>query len=191
MNRPLSEMAQAVRILLLLALVLLAAGCSGAGGGGAAPPPATLAPVGSFLEYSLVHTDRFGKSQARKLRLTFLAGNELGVGEDKKPIATLDGELAPTDGQPLRESNLGLLYLPPAQRMAGRASKAGLVQFEKRWERWSVWQVQVREGDLSGQRYYEARTGFLVGSELNRDDPNHNKGEFIRGILESTDLPGL
>ncbi|GMU52636.1 MAG: hypothetical protein AMXMBFR33_17820 [Candidatus Xenobia bacterium] len=190
MSRPLGEKARAVRILLLLAFVLLAAGCSGAGGGGATPP-ATLAPVGSYLEYSLVRTDRFGKSQPRKLRLTFLAGNELGLGEEKKPIATLDGELAPTDGQPLRESNLGLLYLPPAQRKANSQCKAGLVQFEKRWERWSVWLVQVREGDLSGQRYYESRTGFLVGFELNQDDPNRNKGEFVRGILESTDLPGL
>ncbi len=175
----------------MLACLLLTAGCSGAGGGASATPPATLAPVSSYLEYSLVHTDRFGKSQPRKLRLTFLAGNELGLGEEKKPIATLDGELAPTDGQPLRESNLGLLYLPPAQRKASTQSKAGLVQFEKRWERWSVWQVQVREGDLSGQRYYESRTGFLVGFELNQDDPNRNKGEFVRGILESTDLPGL
>ncbi|MCE7873040.1 hypothetical protein DYH09_22045 [bacterium CPR1] len=176
---------------MLLALIVLSAGCSGVGGGGGATPPVTLAPVGSYLEYSLVHTDRNGKSQHRKLRLTFLAGNELGLGEEKKPIAALDSQLAPTDGQPLPESNLGLLYLSPAQRKASTPSRAGLVQFEKRWERWSVWQVQVREGDLSGQRYYDARTGFLVGYELNQDDPNRSKGGFVKVILDSTDLPGL
>lgn len=178
-------------MLLLLLVALLMAGCSPSpGSGGPAGPPVK---DGDTLAYHLTKTDHRAnpKSEESDLLLTFLPGGELGLGEDKKPIARLDAELAPVDGQPLTEADLGLVYLPPSARKANTSTRAGMVQFEKRWERWSCWVVNVREGDLSGQRYYESRTGVLVGYELNLDHPDPGKAFFRKAILTRTDIAGL
>jgi hypothetical protein len=177
-------------LILLLLVAFLVTGCSNAGGGGgaSAAPPAS---AGNFLQYHLAETDRSQRVTERDVLLTFLPANQLGLGEEKKPIATLTGELAPVDGQPLAQDDFGLLYLPPASRKSNTGTKAGIVNYEKQWERWRCWVVQVREGDLTGQRYYESRTGLLVGYELNMDNPNLSKGFFRKALLTTTDIPGL
>ncbi len=174
---------------MLLLLALLVAGCSQVSGGGAGSGPP--AKEGDFLTYLVDKTERKQKPVDSEVTLTFLAGNQLGLGADKKSFATLTADLAPVDGQPIEQDDLGMLYLPSASRRANTNTLGGIVQYEKKWERWSCWVVQTREGDLTGQRYYESRTGFLVGYELNMDNPDLNKGYFTKAVLKSTNIPGL
>lgn len=164
-------------------------GCSNlSGSNGPAPAPVK---EGDYLRYHVTETDRAQKTSEKDILLTFLAASQLGLGEEKKPIATLNSDLAPVDGQPISESDLGLVYLPPGDRRSNASTRAGLVQYQKQWERWNCWVVQVREGDLSGQRYFESRTGLMVGYELNMDNPNQNKGFFRRALLTTTNIAGL
>lgn len=176
--------------MLLFVVALLVVGCSQSSGAGASADGAP-AKEGNQLTYHLAKTDRRQKTVESELVLTFLPDGQLGVGADKKAVTTLDSELAPVDGQPLSESDLGLLYLPPVARKPNASTRAGMVQFQKQWNRWSCWVVNVRDGDLSGQRYYDSRTGMLVGFELNLDDPDASRAYFHKAILTRSDVAGL
>ncbi|MEW6279139.1 MAG: hypothetical protein AB1758_10975 [Candidatus Eremiobacterota bacterium] len=177
-----------MRIALLLTLLAcLLPACSGRG---SQPPPGPAVSSGDMLEYQVTNTEK-GKTTESTLLLTFQSqgdGYLVAVGPDKAPGPALTLNLAPANGQPLGEPDVGLVYLPPGQRREKTQTLAGQVDFKKRWERWEVWVVQVRVGDTAGQRYYDARSGFLVGWDMDLEDKKGQTHKFTRGVLTRSDL---
>lgn len=148
--------------------------------------PQELAPVkpGDFLEYKFTHTGGNGSSYVAQLKIepgksanTFVISGEPSGNE---PPVEVDGAL--DAGRRIKIHFVGMLWLPPALRVVGAATRVGQVKRLEKIERREVWVVE--EAD-KWPFYYDQATGFLVGYSQT------SGGAVVQAQLLRSSIPAL
>ncbi|MBI4597413.1 MAG: hypothetical protein HY737_03305 [Candidatus Omnitrophica bacterium] len=97
-------------------------------------------------------------------------------GNGKLPLV-LDAQLRPVEGDGIEAYFLGRLWLPPSERRTAWFRRTR----RQRWDRWDVVAVTPNNRAVGGERFYDVKTGFLVGYNL--------LGQ--QAILVKSDIAGL
>jgi len=168
-----------VRIQTQLILLRLALGLAALG---RKKGPTERAPVagGETLSYIF-----YGASN-RSGTITIKANGDgfiLDSGGPGFPPEEVEGDLG-KGRDTIRMFHLGKIWLPPSQRAVGSKNNLGDVAEHRYFKDWQVASL-IQHSGAAGKRFYDLKTGFLVGIEIAVG------GEAYRGELRSTTIPGL
>jgi hypothetical protein len=117
------------------------------------------------VEFTEISSDRFYASSK----------TEYAEEEDGRDITAsnavrviVDKQLKKENGYPYDADVLGPLWTPPSSIRQGGSIHGTRIDEIKKWKQWNVGVIKASfgRGAVTGQWYYDQKTGFLVGGQL-------------------------
>jgi hypothetical protein len=152
--------------------------------------PTELAPVqpGDWFEYKFTITSGMNQTSSYMAKIKIMEQDADSYRVEGDPPANQEPTIvdkALDSGHAIKNHSIGVIWLPPAARVAGATTRVGSVKEQKSWMPYpSVWCV-YEAGNKPGRYYYDPDSGFLVGYEI-------GTSEGIRSArLTQTSIAGL
>jgi hypothetical protein len=116
------------------------------------------------VDFSKISSDRFYASSK-----TEYEDDESSEITSSEPVRVIvDKQVKKENGYPYDAEVLGPLWTPPSSIRQGGSIHGTYIDEIKKWKQWNVAVIKASfgRGAVTGQWYYDQRTGFLVGGQM-------------------------